>query len=262
MPTRKDPWPAGTPCWIDLAVPDVAAATEFYGPVTGWTFVDSGEEFGHYNIARTNDRAAAAIGPIQEEGQPTAWTVYLASDDADATAKRIADNGGTVLAEPFDVPGNGRMLVALDTCGGAFGVWQAAGTIGTEIYNEPGSLTWTDSRLTDPEAGKAFYSAVFGYTYEPVPGAPDDHATFQVNGEVAGGMGGMMGGPPGVPSHWLAYFSVADVDASVAAAERGGGTVLMRPEDTPFGRMGILTDPFGATFALHGPTVEQQQQFG
>ena len=256
MPFRTEPWPTGTPCWVDLAVPDVAAATAFYGAVLGWAFVDTGEEFGHYHVARTKDRAAAAIGPVQDPGQRVAWTVYLASDDADATAKLIGANGGTVLAPPFDIPGNGRMLLALDACGGTFGVWQAGGTVGAEIYNEPGSLVWTDARLTDAEAGHAFYSAVFGYTYEPVPGvSASEYAVFQVGGEVAGGMGGMMGAPPGTPSHWLTYFAVPDVDAAVATAESAAATVLMPPQDTPFGRMAIITDPFGATFAVHsGPT--------
>jgi uncharacterized protein len=253
MPVRTEPWPAGTPCWVDLAVPDVAAAVAFYGSVIGWDFVDSGAEYGHYHVARTKDRAAAAVGPVQGAGRPSAWTVYLASDDVDATAALIGENGGTVVAPPFDVPGNGRMTVALDPCGGAFGVWQAGGTVGAEIYNEPGSLVWTDARLTDPEAGRAFYTAVFGYTFESVPGVPaGDYAVFQVGGEVAGGMGGMMGAPPGTPAHWLAYFAVTDVDAAVAAGESAAATVLMPPQDTPFGRMGILTDPFGATFAVHG----------
>lgn len=157
----RHPWPAGTPCWVDLAVPDVTAAARFYGEVIGSTFSDTGEEYGHYHIAQTNGRAAAAIGPLQQEGQPTAWTVYLASDDADATAKLVAENGGTVVAEPFDIPRNGRMAIALDPTGGAFGVWQSAGQNGIEVYNEPGALVWEDARLVDPAAGMAFYSAVF-----------------------------------------------------------------------------------------------------
>lgn len=259
MPTRTDPWPAGTPCWVDLTVPDVAAATDFYSAVIGWTFVDSGEEFGHYQIARTGERAAAAIAQLQQAGQPPAWTVYLATDDADATAKLVGNSGGTVLAEPFDIPGNGRMLIALDSTDAVFGAWQAAGTIGIEIYNEPGSLTWTDARLTDPAAGRAFYTAVFGYTYEQLPGVPlEEYATFQVGGQVAGGIGGMMGAPAGTPAHWLPYFSVADADASVGAAESAAARVLPAPEDTPYGRMAVVTDPFGATFALHSPTAERR----
>ena len=46
MPIRSNPWPAGTPCWVDLGAPDVRASTAFYGAVLGWTFFDSGEEFG------------------------------------------------------------------------------------------------------------------------------------------------------------------------------------------------------------------------
>lgn len=257
MSTRSDPWPAGTPCWVDLSAPDVAAATDFYGPVMGWTFVDTGADFGHYNICQTGGRAAAAIGPVMQEGQPSAWTVYLATDDADASAKLIGENGGTVLFDPMDIPGSGRMCIALDACGAAFGIWQAAGMIGAEIVNEPGSLVWTDVRLPDPAAGKAFYASVFGYTYEPVPGAPEDYSTLQVGGEVAGGIGGMMGGPADVPAHWLAYFSVADTDAAAAATQAGGGSVVMPPEDTPFGRIGILVDPFGAVFGVHQPPPGQ-----
>lgn len=252
MPTRDTAWPAGTPCWVDLSVPDVAAATAFYGPVLGWTFVDSGPEFGGYHMAKVGDRAAAGVGPIMQEGQPAAWTVYLASDDADRTAKLISGNGGTVLAEPMDIPGNGRMAIAVDAAGGVFGVWQSAGMHGTEVYNEPGSLIWEDARLTDAAAGRTFYAAVFGHTFDAVPGAPDDYVTFAVDGETVGGMGGMMGAPDGTPSHWLPYFMVADVDAAFTAVSGGGGTVLMPPTDTPFGRMGVVTDPFGAVFALHG----------
>jgi len=39
MSTRTDPWPAGTPCWVDLSVPDLQSAVDFYADVIGWTFV-------------------------------------------------------------------------------------------------------------------------------------------------------------------------------------------------------------------------------
>jgi predicted enzyme related to lactoylglutathione lyase len=237
---------------VDLSSADVASSTAFYGAVMNWSFVDTGEEFGHYNIGQVDGHAAAAIGPKQDPNQPTAWTVYLASDAADATAAAITANGGTVLAEPFDVPGSGRMTVALDPAGAAFGVWQAGGSIGAEIYNEPGGLAWTDARLTDPDTARTFYSAVFGYHYEPMPGAPDHYTTFHQGESPLGGIGGMMDGSAG-PSHWLAYFSVADADAAVAAATSQGGTVQQEPMDTPFGRMAFLTDPEGAVFAVVGP---------
>lgn len=255
MPTRNEPWPNGTPCWVDLSVPDVGAAVGFYGAVLGWTAVDAGEDFGHYHMCSVGERAAAGIGPLMEEGQPTAWTLYLASDDVDGTAKSIGEAGGSVIVAPMDVPSYGRMLIALDTAGAAFGVWQAGGQDGIAVYNEPGGLTWEDARLTDPDAGRAFYAAVFGYRYGQVEGAPADYTTFDTGGDPLGGIGGMMGAPDGTPSHWVAYFMVADTDAAVATATAKGATVEGAPMDTPYGRMAFLTDPQGAAFALIGETT-------
>jgi predicted enzyme related to lactoylglutathione lyase len=253
MPTRSDPWPAGTPCWVDLGAPDVVAASAFYGAVMGWSFFGTGGKFGRYFMAQVNGHAAAVIGPKQDQNQPTAWTVYLASDDTDATAAKVTANGGTLLAEPSDVPGSGRMTVATDPTGAVFGVWQAGGAIGAEIYNEPGGLAWTDVRSTDPGTARAFYTAVFGYQYQPMPGAPDHYMTFHLDGAPLGGIGGMMDAAAGRPSHWVAYFSVADADAAAATATGRGGVLQAPAINTPYGRMAFLTDPAGAVFALAGP---------
>ena len=51
-----------------------------------------------------------------------------------------------------------------------------------------------------------------------------------------------------MPAHWVVYFSVAETDAAVTAAEAGGGTVIAPAFDTPYGRMAGITDPAGAMF--------------
>ncbi|TDP92102.1 VOC family protein [Labedaea rhizosphaerae] len=35
MITRDTPWPAGTPCWVDVSVPDLEKARKFYGELLG-----------------------------------------------------------------------------------------------------------------------------------------------------------------------------------------------------------------------------------
>ena len=35
MATRDTAWPAGTPCWIDLAVDDIMRASNFYTSLFG-----------------------------------------------------------------------------------------------------------------------------------------------------------------------------------------------------------------------------------
>jgi uncharacterized protein len=249
MATRETPWPAGTPCWVDISVPDVAAGSAFYAAVLGWELVDTGEEFGHYRIAQVDGRAAAGLGPVMTEGAPTAWTLYFASDDADGTAKLVTEHGGTLLFEPMEIAGNGRMCIAADPTGAVFGVWQSLGMIGAGVVNEPGGLVWEDGRLTDPEAGRAFYADVFGFTYRPVDGAPPGYTTFHAGGDPLGGIGGV---PEGTPSHWLAYFSVASVGSALQAVREGGGSVVTGPDETPWGQMAVIQDPFGATLGLFG----------
>ena len=252
MPVRTTAWPTGTPCWVGLAVPDVEAAKEFYGAVLGWTYLDTGEELGHYQICKHDGHHAAGIGPQQSPDQPTAWTTYLASDAVDDTAQKITENGGTVLAGPFDVPRSGRMCIALDSEGCAFGVWQAAEGIGAEIYNEPGSLVWNEAAVPDPDVARKFYAAVFGYSYHSVEGAGPEYTTFQAGGDPLGGIGGLGDRPPGTPPHWMVYFMVADTDAAIAAATERGATVVGGPVDTPYGRMASISDPQGSVFSIMG----------
>jgi predicted enzyme related to lactoylglutathione lyase len=247
MTLRSDPWPAGVPCWADLMVPDVEASKAFYGKVFPWTFEHTGEEFGGYVMAHAHGAPAAGIGPMPPDAH-TAWTLYIASDDVDATAKLVADHGGTVVVEPGDVGPMGRMFLASDPAGALFGVWQALDMIGAGVTNEPGGISWEDLRSTAPDDAKAFYKLVFNYGFDALDAAGPDYSTFARDGEDAplGGMGGLMGDDG--PSHWLVYFGVASVDDAAAAATAAGGTVTAEPFDTPYGRMAGLVDPDGAGF--------------
>jgi predicted enzyme related to lactoylglutathione lyase len=251
MSIRTSRWPAGVPCWVDLSVPDVPAAQAFYGSVLGWSFdEDDAERYGGYTIALVGGNGAAGIGPQPQEGQAT-WTLYFASDDADATAAAVEKQGGTVLYPPDSVGPLGRMFIGLDPTGAPFGVWQAGQYIGAGVVNEPGALVWEDLRSPDPDTARTFYTDVFGFRTERLEMAGPDYTTFALPGEAAplGGIGGMMGADD-APAHWLVYFGVADTPAAVAAAEHGGGSVLIPVMDSPFGRLAVLTDPTGATFSV------------
>lgn len=252
MSTRTSRWPAGAPCWVDLSAPHVPAAQAFYGSVLGWTFDEDDEDrYGGYSIAMIGGNGAAGVGPQPEEGTPAAWTLYFASDDADATAAAVEEHGGTLLYPPDDVGPLGRMFIGVDPTGAPFGVWQAGEYIGAGVVNEPGALIWEDLRSPDPDGARAFYTGVFGFHTAPVEMAGPDYTTFALPGETApsGGMGGMMGAD-NVPAHWLVYFGVADTPAAVAAAVRAGGSALVPEMDTPFGRLAVLADPTGATFCV------------
>lgn len=252
MPIRTRRWPTGVPCWVDLTVSDVPAALAFYGAVLSWEFVeDTAGDFGGYAIAQVQGHAAAGIGPAQQIGVPPAWTLYLAADDADRTAKEVTDAGGTMLLPPGDAGPLGRWFVAADPTGAVFGVWQAAEHLGAEWHSDAGGLTWEDLRSPDPAAAIAFYRTVFGYETQDLPGAGPDYATFTLAGASdqapLGGMGPLFGSPR---ARWLVYFGVRDLDAALGAARARGAMEVAAPTDSPYGRMALVQDPFGAEFML------------
>jgi predicted enzyme related to lactoylglutathione lyase len=246
MPTRDTAWPAGTPCWVDYGAADIEAAKDFYRDLLGWTYTGGEPEYGGYHTARIKDLAAAGIAPQQDPSDPPKWTTYFATDDADATAAAITAAGGNVHAPPMDVGPMGRMAFAYDPQGNPFGIWQAGEHTGANIYNEPGALIWNEGAVEDIPAAQAFYSAVFGFRFDEIPDM-GGYATFATGDAPLGGLGGQQ---PGAAKGWTTCFSVASTDKAVATVERAGGKVTMAAQDTSYGRIAVLEDPWGAAFSV------------
>ena len=70
---------------------------------------------------RSNGRALSGGNPIgaDQAGVPAHWSVTFGTDDADATAARATELGGTVMLAPFDGPWV-RMTIIRDPQGATF----------------------------------------------------------------------------------------------------------------------------------------------
>ncbi|WP_411102241.1 VOC family protein [Streptomyces sp. cmx-4-9] len=252
------PYKPGTPCWIDLFVPDQQAALDFYCDLFGWQGEVGPAEQGGYSVCTLKGRPVAGImkamnpdGSVPDPMPPTAWTTYLATDGIDATLKAVSDARGRILVGPMDVMDLGRMAVVADPTGAVFGLWEARAFDGAGIVNEHGALIWNELSTADVPAAAAFYSAVLPVTTanSTMPGT-EGYTEFKVGDRAVGGMLGLDKLPPGTPPNWLPYFQVDDVDSIQAAATRAGGNVLAPAFDMPVGRMAVLTDPQGGPFAV------------
>jgi predicted enzyme related to lactoylglutathione lyase len=242
----------GTPSWVDLGSPDVDASISFYGSLFGWTASEPGPpEAGGYRFFLQDGKMVGGIGPLMMEGQPPAWLSYVTVADADETAGKARDAGATVFVEPMDVMDVGRFSVLADPTGAALGLWQPRRHTGAELVNEPVSLTWNELETRDPEAAKPFYSALFGWEAETTEMGGGEYTTWRLDGQPVGGMADITGRVPDeVPAHWLAYFAVADTDATVARAQELGGDVNVPAMDIPAGRFAVLGDTHGAVFGV------------
>ena len=65
MVTRDTAWPAGTPCWVDLGVDDVARAGTFYSRLFGWDIQAGPPEAGGYTMCLKDGHPVAGIAPKQ-----------------------------------------------------------------------------------------------------------------------------------------------------------------------------------------------------
>lgn len=255
--SERTSYAPGTPCWADLGTPDIDAAAAFYGGLFGWSVPESenSEQTGGYRQAMLRGKPVAGAMPLMQEGQPPAWSTYVSVEDAEATAAKVREAGGTVLAEPMDVMELGRMAVFADPTGAVFGIWQPGTFIGAEVVNEAGAIVWNELNTRDTEGSKVFYGAVFGWSFDEREFETGNYNSIKVGDDTVGGMIDISGRVPDeVPAHWLVYFAVDDTDATIEKAKGAGGEAVFGPEDiSEVGRIAVLKDPFGAVFALIKP---------
>lgn len=247
---RRESYDAGAFSWTDLATTDVDAAKTLYSDLFGWEYDDNPIPGGGvYVMARLDGLAVAALSAVQQQGQPPVWASYVTVEDADATAAKAADLGGTATMEPFDVMDAGRMAVLTDPAGAVFCVWQARDSIGAELVNGHGLLSLMQLNTTDPDGATEFYSGLFGWRFERTEGTEIPYWGIYLGDRLNAGMMQM---PPGqgAPPHWLVYFGHDDPDAVAEKIGVAGGMVLVEKTPVPGGAIVVAQDPQGAVFGV------------
>jgi uncharacterized protein len=254
MPDAKVPHAQGKPCWLDYYAEDQSAAIAFYRELFGWTG-EPNAEFGGYAMMEVSGHTVAGISPRMPDQppMPPAWNVYFAVNDIDAAAEQIGKLGGTKFVGPDEVPGTGKFVFAADPAGAAFGLWQPGPFPGFGGEGEHGMQCWFELETNQGAPSAEFYGALLGVE---APGAPEMEGYWVVTagGEQAAGIWhepqGLTGGP-----HWVPYFQVTDVDATVAKAVAAGASVLHEAKDSPYGRFAKLRDLEGAEFSVIAPSM-------
>jgi predicted enzyme related to lactoylglutathione lyase len=246
---ERTSYPPGTFSWAELETSDGDAAKRFYGELFGWQFDDTPiPDDGVYTVAlRDGKRVAALYG----SERPPHWNCYVTVASADDAAKAAAEHGATVVQEPFDVMDVGRMAVFTDPAGAALAVWEPRASIGAELVNTPGALTWNDLVTPDPAAAAEFYEGLFGWTTEEIPNA-GGYRVIKNGDRPNGGMMPM----PDAQQNWVPYFGHEDVDRLIEEIPERGGVVHNGPIRMPAGSIAVLGDPQGAVFSVWTGTYD------
>ncbi len=256
----------GTFCWVDLGTNDADAAKKFYSELFGWEVVETptdGEM--NYTMLKKNGKDAAALyqmsPDMMAQGIPPFWMNYVSVENANTSADKAKELGGTVVMEAMDVMDVGRMAMVQDPSGATVALWEPKAHHGASIVNEPGSICWNELASRNSEAAGTFYKGLFDWGAKVQNMGPaGDYTTFMNGEDMAGGMMQMNDQwPAEVPSHWMPYFAVEDCDASASKAKELGAQVVVEPQDIPgVGRFSVLIDPQGAAFSIIKLTMAPQ----
>lgn len=245
--------PPGAPTWVDLTTSDPDRATDFYAAAFGWTFEETGPEYGGYvNAARDGQLVAGLMPKAPEFAVPDAWSTYLRTDDLTSTVSAAAGAGATVCLDAMEVTGKGWMAVLTDPAGAAVGLWEPTGHRGFGAVGVAGTPVWHQLTTSDFPKALGFYRDVFGWDTQ-LESDTDQfrYATAKFDGEqLLGVMDGAAFLTGGTPSHWTCFWGADDVDETLRVIVDKGGAVLRDAEDTPYGRLAAAADPGGAVFNL------------
>ncbi|MEU0965251.1 VOC family protein [Streptomyces sp. NPDC005917] len=233
---RASEYTEGVPCWVDVQLPDVEAGKRFYGGLFGWTFEDAG---GGSVWARLAGEDVARLAHKTDGRMPTVWTVFFATPDARDLARRILAAGGQIVNDPAPVRDLGTAALVADPQGAVFGLWQPASHLGFGLRHAPGAFAWAQLYTSDTDAANDFYGrlftdALFGTDADPDFGRAPVTDVFYAK----------------MPPHFVVHFRTGDVEAAVGAVRQLGGRVQAPPFETSYGKVAVVTDNQGASFAL------------
>ncbi|HET9849660.1 MAG TPA: VOC family protein [Candidatus Dormibacteraeota bacterium] len=116
----------------------------------------------------------------------------------------------------------------------------------------PGVPCWVETLQPDPWAAMNFYRELFSWDFVATRGMQG--ATASYIAQLRGRDVGAVCPPLNIPNRgarWIKHVRVTSVSDTARTALAAGGQLLIEPfEVAPGGRMAILSDPAGATFAV------------
>ncbi|MEM9189112.1 MAG: VOC family protein [Myxococcota bacterium] len=239
--------------WFECVTPDTEKAKAFYTEVIGWKVEDMPMGDATYDLIKVGDAGVGGFMKPQADGVLAHWLTYLSVADVDAAAKRVVASGGKTVSDAVDIPDVGRMQVVSDPHGGTLSLFRSA-------HGDPdkdpvaGTWHWNELWSQDADASLKFYSETFDLGTETMEMPEGPYHMLQVGGKPAAGL--MRAPDRKIPTMWMPYVIVDDVEATISRAKQHDGKVLSGDKviEVPgVGAFAHLQDPTGAILGIIKP---------
>ena len=239
--------------WHDLFTGNRQRAMEFYQRVAGWTYqTEHATDFawggGEKDFVLASSGNEAGAGFVETPPRlTTGWVPYIEVRDVDAAAAHAEKLGGTIIRQPFDVPGVGRNALLSDPLGALFGIsFSRHGFPAPE--RQFGIEVYLSGATSFPED---FYSRILEWRFvSPRFRARGDDAIVGPSGkDVAVRLSREL--PNGRQAAWIPNLKVLRQRIALRDAENLGATPLGDGMPQPAQlHSSLLRDPTGALFCL------------
>jgi hypothetical protein len=238
--------------WGELFADNVDAERVFYREVFGWDYDTVGTGKNAYTLIRAGGRPIAGMihyAKPADARRSARWIAFMSVPDAASAAGQAAAAGGRVVVPPRALPGRGDAAVLADPEGALFGVIHTAGGDPADAFPSDNAWLWLELWARDAAAMAEFYRPLGAYTVSRQEG-PGDRPELHLVAEGYPRAGVLEIERTGVPSTWLPYVRVKDLQQTVAAVERAGGRIIVPPNpDIRGGKVAVFLDPLGAAVA-------------
>jgi predicted enzyme related to lactoylglutathione lyase len=117
--------------WNELVCREPQTASAFYASVFGWEPAPVQVSGHDYTVFNLDGKAIGGMMKMTDqwpEGIPSHWMTYFVVADADASALRAQELGGTVAVGPVDAAGAGRIAMISDPNETMFSIITPSGT--------------------------------------------------------------------------------------------------------------------------------------
>jgi predicted enzyme related to lactoylglutathione lyase len=247
--------------WFEHVSQNPKKAQEFYGAVLGWNVKPFPMGDTAYEMILTGDAWDTMIGGYRSNGNGKAahWIGTVSVPDVDAAAKIASANGGKVVEAPSEIPNVGRAARIADPQGAELGLLTDARGDKPDAPPPLGGWLWNELHTTDTTQALSFYGKVVGFAHRSMDMGPAGmYHVLSGSGADRGGVTSEL--QAGVPSHWLPYVNIGDVDATIGRAKKHDALIIVPPSDIPgIGRFGVLADPLGGVLAVMKPLPRENQ---
>ena len=238
--------------WFDLATEDLAGARAFYGAVFDWQFRPVENAPASYTLI---EHEGGKIGGMFRHTRPpgaqvgSRWLALMSVPDAARAADQAAASGGKILVPPKNLPGRGETSVLADPEGAVFGVIHTGTGDPPDEFPSYDAWLWLELWAKDASRMADFYRPIGNYTVARQEG-PGDRTELHLMASGYPRAGILELFRKDLPTTWLPYVRVKDLQKTVSGVEQAGGRVVIKPSpEIRGGKVAVFLDPLGAAVA-------------